>query len=157
MMDNRDLLRRAGNIARRLRRAWGGKLCSVVAFGSRVRGDEHEESDLDLLIVADHFPVIRSDRFRPLNLALRGLSAEYLRPFSIIPLPTAFASNTKPYYIGILEAHRILYDRDGFFKNVLERLKLRMKALGSYKAWTRDGLPYWVLVRHYDPNVPVIL
>jgi predicted nucleotidyltransferase len=48
-MDNEALL---GEVSRRLGAAVAG--VKVVAFGSRARGDAHETSDLDLMVVMDH-------------------------------------------------------------------------------------------------------
>jgi predicted nucleotidyltransferase len=36
---------------RELRRVFGNRLERVILFGSKVRGDDHEQSDVDLLVV----------------------------------------------------------------------------------------------------------
>ncbi|KUH31880.1 nucleotidyltransferase [Thermococcus celericrescens] len=38
-------------IGRRLREAFGNRVEEIIVFGSRVRGDYREESDLDVLLV----------------------------------------------------------------------------------------------------------
>jgi predicted nucleotidyltransferase len=44
-------LRIAEEAARQLEAAYGGRLRQVVLFGSWVRGEAHEESDVDLIVV----------------------------------------------------------------------------------------------------------
>jgi hypothetical protein len=39
----------------------------------------------------------------------------------------------------------LLYDRDGFFRGVLERLRARLRELGSQKVYLDDGHWYWIL------------
>jgi hypothetical protein len=49
----------------------------------------------------------------------------------------------KPYYLGMLSEHEILYDRDAFFAGVLDRLRQRLAELGSRRYVDRDGYEYW--------------
>jgi predicted nucleotidyltransferase len=35
---------------------WGKRLISVVMFGSFARGNAHEHSDIDLLVIVDNLP-----------------------------------------------------------------------------------------------------
>ena len=41
---------------RLLQSRWGEQLVSVVLFGSWARGEARAESDIDLLIISEHFP-----------------------------------------------------------------------------------------------------
>lgn len=46
----------AAEAARRVAAAYGDRLREVVLFGSWVRGEPHEESDVDLLVVLGELP-----------------------------------------------------------------------------------------------------
>jgi predicted nucleotidyltransferase len=46
-----DVLRIAGEVARDLRKLYGDRLVDVILFGSWARGDAHPESDIDLMVV----------------------------------------------------------------------------------------------------------
>jgi predicted nucleotidyltransferase len=46
---------------------FGGRLCEFVLFGSQARGDVHEDSDVDLLVVID--ALTEAERKRVFDLA----------------------------------------------------------------------------------------
>lgn len=51
--DPAEGLRIAQEAARRVAGAYGDRLRQVVLFGSWIRGEAHEESDVDLLVILD--------------------------------------------------------------------------------------------------------
>jgi predicted nucleotidyltransferase len=68
----RDALR---DFRRRLEQAYGQKLAGVLLFGSFARGDEHEESDVDVLVLfADD---VAWDEQEPLFRAAAEVSRSY--------------------------------------------------------------------------------
>lgn len=61
----------AAEFARLARQRLGGRIRSVVLFGSRARGDAHEHSDYDVLVVVDR-------RSAELRAVLLDLTVEVL-------------------------------------------------------------------------------
>ena len=57
----------------------------------------------------------------------------------------------------MLTAHVLLYDRDGFFAAILQRLKTRLAELGSERRVDKDGYEYWVLKPDLKPGEAVEL
>ena len=51
----------------------------------------------------------------------------------------------------MVEDARILFDRDGFFAAVLERLRARLEALGARRVW-RGNAWFWDLKPDYVPG-----
>lgn len=124
----------------------GERLVSLVLFGSVARGDAHDRSDIDLLIVAESFPRRLADRRRP-------LLAEWARVRGALPavdwnLVTKTPEEARahsPLYLDLVEDAVLLFDRGGFFEAVLHSLRARMQALGSRRIYLPDGSWYWDL------------
>lgn len=75
------------------------------------------------------------------------------------PLPGKRCSYTpedacvvKPFYLGILTAHHILYDRDGFFQSLLSNLQAKLDALGAERFVDEEGYEYWLLKKDWKPG-----
>jgi len=131
-------------------------LVSVVVYGSVARGEPRKDSDIDVLIVADNLPEDRYERFRLFDKAEKEIE-EILkrtreRGYSIFISPIIKsreeAAKITPLYLDLVEDACILYDREGFFNNVLERLRKRLKELKAKRV--RVGkMWYWKLKDNY--------
>lgn len=131
---------------------YGDRLVSLVVFGSVGRGKARADSDLDVLVVAHPLPKGRMRRiaeFAAVEEAMapalksaraRGLSTR-LSPFLKTPEE---AERGSPLFLDMVEDARLVVDRAGFFAAILERLRGRMRELGSRRIW-RGARWYWVL------------
>ncbi|MBI3392398.1 MAG: nucleotidyltransferase domain-containing protein [Nitrospirae bacterium] len=140
-----------------LEREWGEELVSIVLFGSWARGKARPESDIDLLIVKKSVPPRRFDRTKVWIRLAERISEDFRCRLSAILLDPEMAKITKPYYLDMIEAVAILYDRDGFFQGVLDRLRERMRELGTRRVWDEDGNPYWILKPGSKPGEEIVL
>lgn len=140
-------------------------LVSFVLFGSVARGQAVPGSDLDVLIVMDALPGARHERFALFARALDRLRQEHGpllaagQPFDWSPvlLSRDEARHHSPLYLDMTLDARILHDRDGFFGQVLDGLRERMRALGSRRVTLSDGSWYWDLKPDYRPGEVVEL
>jgi len=135
----------------------GDKLVSLVVYGSVARGEAKRDSDLDLLIVARDLPkgrLKRQELFEVVEKAveediekLRGRGYNvFLSP--ILKTPEE-ASKLSPLYLDMVEDAVILYDKEEFFKGVLDRLRSKLEELGARKV--RLGKKwYWILKEDYE-------
>ncbi len=136
-----------------LERVLGERLVSVVLFGSVARGDVSDSSDIDLLIVAKNLPESRFERlqffYQAEKLCKNELKAVYERYsitayFSPIMKEAKEAGRISPLYLDIVEDGIILYDKDELMKNLLEKLRSKLRAMGAKRVW-RGRKWYWVL------------
>lgn len=107
------------------RSEFGDALLGLVLYGSRARGDERPDSDLDLMLIAEHLPRdlferakrVRSPRFSAddPDVSVRALSPEeYERDIAPIDLDIAVDGVT-------------LHDRAGYMKDHLEVIRKRIE------------------------------
>ncbi len=130
-------------------------LISFVVYGSVARNEAGKESDIDILIIVEDL----RDRYEALKL-FDGAEKEveeivnnaekqgYRVFFSPIIKGREEAAKMSPLYLDMVEDAVILYDRDDFFKSILERLRRRLKELGAERV--RVGKKwYWRLKKDY--------
>jgi predicted nucleotidyltransferase len=135
-----------------LRSRFGADLVSVVLFGSRARGEERPESDVDVLIVVRGLPRKRFERYGGIRDVARQVSSEFAVDAAPILLTPEEAQRVKPYYLGMLSGHVLLYDADDFFAAVLTRLRRRLDELGSRRYVDERGYAYWDLKPDWKPG-----
>lgn len=66
----------------------GEQLVSVVLFGSWARGEARPESDIDLLVISQHFPRSRLDRHPDMFQVAKAVSADFAAKVSIHSVDT---------------------------------------------------------------------
>ncbi|BBG26356.1 nucleotidyltransferase domain-containing protein [Sulfuracidifex tepidarius] len=127
-------------------------LISIVLYGSVSRGDNRNDSDVDLLIIMNNLPTdsifkrIRMFETRvedKLNLDKYWREGYYVSLSPVLKTPEE-AEKISPLYLDMVYDATILYDKDQFFTKVLQRLEHRLIELGAErikmgKKW------YWVL------------
>lgn len=152
-----------GDVARAyasvLKKDLGKSLVSVVLYGSVARGEATPYSDIDLLVVADDLPrgrIARLERIRGADqridarlnaLRLRGIYSEVC---PILSTPEE-AAQIRPLYLDLVNDACILFDRGGFFAEILRRLNTRLKELGSVRR-QMGRVRYWELKPDYRPG-----
>lgn len=136
---------------------FGEALVTLVAFGSQVVGRARPESDLDLLLVIRGLPRRRLDRQGLVGAIAHEVSDALAERVSMILLTPEEAATVKPFYLGLLEGHRVLVDRDEFLAGVLDRLRKRLAELGARRLTDELGNPYWDLKPDYVLGEDVVL
>jgi uncharacterized protein len=132
-------------------------LVTLAAFGSQVQDTARPESDLDLLIVVRGLPRRRLDRRRLIGPIAHEVSDAFAERVSAILLTPEEALTIKPFYLGLLDGHRLLVDRGGFLRAILDRLGRRLKQLGARRLTDELGNPYWDLKPDYVLGEDVLL
>ena len=141
-------------LVRIMEEEFGDDLVSVVLFGSVARGDNRKDSDVDLLIVVKNLPkdsMLKRIRLfeekveDKLNLEQYWKEGYYISLSPILKTPEE-AERFSPLYLDMTQDAVILYDKDGFFKGVLDKLRERLKELGAERVWMGKKW-YWVLKR----------
>jgi predicted nucleotidyltransferase len=98
----------AEEAARRLRDAYGDRFRQVVFFGSWVRGEAHEESDVDLLVVLDAVPNRARERDRIVD-ALFDLEADSKRAIEAFPVSESdLRQRIRPFVRAALDAGLVI-------------------------------------------------
>ena len=132
-------------------------LITLAAFGSRVRGQATPESDLDIVLVIRGLPRQRFARRRLVSPLAHVVGDSFAETVSTIPLTPEEASRVKPFYLGMLDGHRLLVDRGGFFRGVLDRLERRLEELGARRLVDELGNAYWDLKPDYVLGEDIVL
>ena len=148
MIGFKDYQELLSELVRRLHKEYGREFVSLVLYGSVARGEARKDSDVDLILVLDDPPTQYYKRTERLMKVLDevernvGENITFLNP---IVFSKTEAMENRYLFLDIVEDGKILYDRDGFFRERLSTLKRRLQELGSKKVYLEDGSWYWVL------------
>ena len=83
---------------------------------------------------------------------LKELARENLHPyFSPIFKTPEEALKGSPLFLDMTQEVEILFDRDGYFRKIRDRLKKRLQELGSQRIW-KGKMWYWVLKPDLRPG-----
>jgi len=139
-----------------LKKRYGERLVSLVIFGSVARGDMRKDSDIDLLLIIDSMPRSRLERQEEFMEVEKEIE-EYLNElfdegffvdFSPIIKTPEEARKVSPLYLDMVEDAVIVYDKNDFFKSILDYLKTKLEEMGSKRV--RIGKRwYWILKPDY--------
>jgi predicted nucleotidyltransferase/DNA-binding HxlR family transcriptional regulator len=139
-----------------LSRHFGGRLVSVVVFGSVARGRARvNEGDIDVLVIVEDWRAEAWERLEELagveeELRKGGLSRLLAKRgiwpvLQNYPLSREEAGVFQRIYLDMVFEAIVLYDLDGFFESLMDRLRRRLAELGSRRVQLPDGSWYWVL------------
>ncbi len=139
-----------------LKRKYGDRFISLIIFGSVARGEMRKDSDIDLLLIIDSISKRRLERqkeFIEVEKEMEGylnalFDEGYFVDFSPIIKTPEEAMRISPLYLDMAEDAIIAYDKDDFFKDILENVRNRLKELGS-KRISMGKRWYWILKPDY--------
>ena len=131
-------------------------LISVVVYGSVARGTARRDSDIDVLIVVKELP---RSRFERLSIYMKAeekldpllnelLNRGYAVTISPILKTKREAERISPLYLDMVEDAIIVYDKNGFFEEILKRLRDKLRELGAERVWIGKKW-YWRLKKDY--------
>ncbi len=136
------------------------RLISIVIFGSVAKDTFRPDSDIDLLIIARNLVKGRLKRVKEFEenvecylegyiktLAKNGIHP-YISPVIKTPEEVEYGS---PLFLDMTEDAKILYDKDNFFHDYIEKLKKRLSILGAKRIPFKGGY-YWDLKPDYKPG-----
>ena len=135
---------------------YGDRLVSAVAFGSVGRVTMRPDSDIDMLFVLERLPKGRLKRMaefqvleRMMDPVLQEARAQGVRTMlsPVLKTPEEVRLGS-PLFLDMVEDARILYDRDGFFRQQMDLLRQRLAHLGARRIWKGNAW-YWDLKPDY--------
>ena len=131
------------------------EVVSFVVYGSVARNEARKESDVDILLVIEDL----ADRYAAFKLFERAEQEVeplirragedgYRIYFSPIIKSREEAARISPLYLDLVEDAVIIYDKNDFFREILEKLKMRLAHLNAKRV--RIGKKwYWDLKSDY--------
>jgi len=159
MMLKDQFCRLEQKLLKEIKSYYGKRLVSVVLFGSSARGTQRFDSDIDILIICEGLHVSRMKRMREFDTVenriepfIKALQAQGIYTYisAIIKTPEE-ASKGSPLFLDMVEDAKILFDKKDFFAGIIERLRRRLKELGSKRVWSGNAW-YWILKPDYKPG-----
>jgi uncharacterized protein len=117
--------------------ALGANLITVVLYGSRAKGDSYDQSDWDLLFIADNLPEKSLARHFFLK---RALPPNCRGAVSLLgKTPAEIEARVSPLYLDIALDGLILYDPKAYGASRLAKLKNLIDKAGLYRLRSPEG------------------
>lgn len=120
-----------------LQAALADRLVAVVLFGSQARGDASQDSDWDVLVIAEALPEKSFERHmfvkRLLPPAWRGAISVLAKT------PSEFEAHLPSLYLDIALDGQILYDQRRYAAGRLADLRRLIERAGLHRERGRDG------------------
>ena len=130
---------RHGVVVRTARQQFGGAFLGLLLFGSQARGDSHDSSDTDLLIVLDRSVQIRRELYRRWPDPADGREVVH---FAHLPEDAVSAGSL---WLECALDGIVLHDPEGRVRTALAGLKALI-ASGRIVRRSTHGQGYWVRV-----------
>jgi predicted nucleotidyltransferase len=135
---------------------FGPKLQGLVLFGSFAKGNAGQESDIDMLLVAEGLPRRYGERLEEIRRITQLDSLRKWRSYlwekskvypllEVIPLTPEEARKTHPFYLDMIEDGIVIYEREGLMTRKLAQLKTRLQEVGASRVVLPSGRSYWSL------------
>jgi predicted nucleotidyltransferase len=118
-------------LAARYERAFGEDLKGIGLFGSRARGTARADSDHDILLVAAGLSADVFTRARQIRDPLRGLEVAAVQVLA--RTPDDFLKDVTPLHLDLALDAQVIFERDGFLSQHLERLRELIHEAGLYR------------------------
>lgn len=136
--------------------AFGPKLVGILLFGSSVQKIK-AISDVDLYIVYDAAKMNRNEIekiWQPIEEKIQlDLKALSLKGYNYVVSPIIkckeSAEKFQHFYLDLPEVHRIIFERDSFFTNLIKKIENYRKSSGMIKVQV-GNLWYWNLAPDAD-------
>jgi len=134
-------------------------LTSFAIYGSVARGTAKKTSDVDILIISDDFKGSLASRIDELLNLDGSIESElsWLRDkgiytsLSFYSLKCTEAEKIPLIFLDLVEDAKIIYDKEGFLKNILLSLKLKLKRLKAERIWLDKDKWIWDLKPDFKP------
>ena len=126
-------------IVNALKKKLGDDLIAVALFGSYARGDYHEGSDIDLLLIARNLP---ENRFEQASFLLNAVAECKRVPSFALYSPEEFDTSFPSFYLDLGLDAIILYDTNGLLEQRLKRIREIIKEAGLYRTGIRHNF-FW--------------
>ncbi|EHP88516.1 nucleotidyltransferase domain-containing protein [Methanotorris formicicus] len=124
-MDKEKLNKILNEFLEKCKEKFGDDLISIILFGSYARGSATKYSDVDLLVIANNLPKRRIDRYKVLRNEILHFIFKYgvnISPILIEPRDLS-PKDINPLIYGILTGYKIIYDKNNFWRNYIEKIK----------------------------------
>ena len=139
-------------LVQRYQQALGTNLVALAFFGSRARGEEREDSDLDVLLLALDLPAHPLERNR---LVYEPIQDWREKPCAISVLARTveeFTADITPLHLDLAVDAIIFYDPQGFLEEKLRRVREIVAEARLIRERDTHGMPAWWWEKGAEPS-----
>ncbi len=142
---------------------YGDNLCSLIVHGSYARGENKQKSDIDIFIILKqtklsskqrNFEFVQKIEAQCGDLAQACYQQGINTDVSTFILTKDEATHFNPLYLDMTSHAYVCVDHDGFFANILNTTRLKMRNWGSQK-YQMGNLWYWQITPNIEPGTVI--